>query len=70
MHIRITKSFTVPASPRPLITGELLDLPDDIAQKWVDEGRAQLWTLTGTPPVLSSVSPTPPKSKREKAVRT
>jgi hypothetical protein len=69
MHIRIAKSFTDTASPRPLIVGELLDLPNDLASKWIDEGRAQLWTPTGIPPVLSSVPLAPPKSKREKAIR-
>jgi hypothetical protein len=66
MHIRITRSFISELSPRPLLLGELLDIPDDIATKWIAESKAQLWTLTGVP---IFVSPTPPKSKREKAVR-
>ena len=66
MLIRITRSFISELSPRPLLLGELLDIADDIANKWIAEGKAQLWTLTGSP---TFIPPTPPKSKREKAVR-
>jgi hypothetical protein len=63
MLIRITSSFVSPLSPRPLITGELIDVTDDLATQWITENKAMLWTLS------DAVAKTPPKQKREKAVR-
>jgi hypothetical protein len=72
MQIRITKSFLDPSlSPRPLITNELFDLPDAVAQKLIDEGHAQVWTLNQPGQNLPvSIASTPPKIRRERAVRS
>jgi hypothetical protein len=72
MQIRITRSFVSVLSPRPLLTNELLDLPDEIAEQFIADGHAQPWTLTANPtppPPAASISPTPPKARRERATR-
>jgi hypothetical protein len=61
MQIRVTKTFLSDLSSQPLLTNELFDLPDAVAKKLIAEGHAQAWTL--------NADPTPPKRKRERAVR-
>jgi hypothetical protein len=63
MLIRITKTFSDSASPRPLLANELLDVPERFATTWISEGLAQAY------PPDAVTTPTPPKRKRERATR-
>jgi hypothetical protein len=59
MKLKIIKSFTSPDSPRPFMPDELIEVSDELAKQWIDEGKAIKFPIMLTQPA---------RRKREKAV--
>lgn len=57
--------FRHESSPRPFVANELVEAPDELAQQWIDEGKAALF-IPAARPVVNAV---PPRRQREKAVK-
>jgi hypothetical protein len=65
MKVKISKSFQHGSSPRPFLENELVDVPEELAQKWIDQGRATAFAPSSRP-VVNAV---PPRRQRERAIR-
>jgi hypothetical protein len=65
MQIKITQSFRHESSPRPFVQNELVNVPDDLGQQWIEEGKATPFAAAARP-VVNAV---PPRRQRERATR-
>jgi hypothetical protein len=65
MQIRIIHSFRHESSPRPFLKNELVTVPDELGQEWIDEGKAALF-VAAAQPVVNAI---PPRRRRERAIR-